>query len=220
MIIDLHTHEELYSADSSMSLEEVVAAARERGLDGLCVTDHSSLGLAGENLAYLDFPVFIGVEMWTEAGDIVAFGLDELPERRLSAPEFIALVAERGGFCFAAHPFRSVGGGVGDRLDSLKGLHGVETANGTDSPQENALAARACERLGLAAVGGSDAHWTRDVGRTATWFPEAVTTMAGLIAALRSGQCRPLVRLPGKGYVPPPWMEKKGVFFADICVKR
>ncbi|MDR3177283.1 MAG: PHP domain-containing protein [Desulfovibrio sp.] len=211
MIIDLHTHEELYSADSSMSLEEAVDAARERGLDGLCVTDHSSLGLAGENLEYLGFPVFIGVEMWTDAGDIVVFGLDELPERRLSAPELIALVAERGGFCFAAHPFRSFGGGVGDLLYSLKGLNGVETANGMDSPQENSLAARACERLGLAAVGGSDAHRTRDVGKAATWFPEPVATTAELVAALRSGQCRPLVLQPGKGHVPPPWMEKKNL---------
>ena len=44
MLVDLHLHESTYSSDSKMTLQEMVEDARAKGLDGICVTDHDSMG--------------------------------------------------------------------------------------------------------------------------------------------------------------------------------
>ena len=45
MLIDLHMHEMTYSKDSFLALPRMVEIAREKGLDGICITDHDSMGL-------------------------------------------------------------------------------------------------------------------------------------------------------------------------------
>lgn len=45
MIIDMHMHEMRYSGDSFLRLENMVEIAKRRGLDGICITDHDSMGL-------------------------------------------------------------------------------------------------------------------------------------------------------------------------------
>ena len=205
MFIDMHTHEELFSPCSVMRLEEAVVAARYAGLDGLCVTDHNSTDIRAVAADYLrreDFPVFVGVEFSTAQGDIVAFGLEELPEPWLTpAQTFIDLVNDREGFCFAAHPFRSYGGGLDRFTDKLTGLHGLETFNGGNIYQEDNLrAARVCRRLGLIPVAGSDAHCVENVGTYATWFPQNITSERELILALLSGQGRPVHKTGKSAY--------------------
>ena len=38
-------HEMRYSGDSFLRLENMVEIAKHRGLDGICITDHDSMGL-------------------------------------------------------------------------------------------------------------------------------------------------------------------------------
>ena len=83
-------------------------------------------------------------------------------------------------------------------IDWLLGLAAVEVLNGANEPAENAEAAALARTLGLPACGGSDAHWTQRVGRTATWFPGRITDDAGLVAALRWGGCLPMDRSNGR----------------------
>ena len=45
MILDTHLHERTFSSDSKMNLLEMVAEARIKGLDGICITDHDRIGL-------------------------------------------------------------------------------------------------------------------------------------------------------------------------------
>jgi predicted metal-dependent phosphoesterase TrpH len=195
MIIDLHVHEELFSACSYMSLEDAVTFARYHGLDALCITNHNSLDIAGSDfLRAVNFPVFVGVEVSTRQGDMLAFGLQSLPRFTPTAQEFIDFVAGQGGFSCAAHPFRAWSNVLGNCLDSLRGLDGVEALNGGNDDYENNRALQACERLGLVALGGSDAHRGKDVGRCATWFPEPVTSMRELIQVMKTGRCRPVMR--------------------------
>ena len=197
MIIDLHVHEEIFSACSRMSLEDAVTFARYHGLDALCITNHDSLDIAGSAmLRVVDFPVFVGVEISTRQGDMLAFGLQSLPSSTPTAQECIDFVAEQNGFSCAAHPFRAWSRVLGNCLDGLRGLDGVETLNGGNNEQENSQASQACERMGLIALGGSDAHRGQDVGRCATWFPEPVTSMQELIQAVKSGRCLPVMRSP------------------------
>jgi len=131
MIIDMHVHESMHSPCSEMTLGEAVAAARFHGLDGICITDHDSMEIQNDAADYLrtvDFPVFIGVELSTTVGHIIALGLHSLPKSAhyfttVSAQDFINYVNAQGGFCFAAHPCR---GSNGIFLNFVKGLHGIE----------------------------------------------------------------------------------------------
>ena len=192
MFIDLHIHESLFSPCSWMSLEEAVAAARACGLNGICITDHGSMEIKEVAKSFLrrcDFPVFIGVEMTTQAGDIVAFGLDSLPQKKPTAQEFVDFVNAQNGFCFAAHPYSRYRASLGDSLFTLRGLHGVEVANGGNTQEDDAKALYACKRLGLVAIGGSDAHTADAIGRYATWLPRLAVTVDELVAILKSGKC-------------------------------
>ncbi|MCL2122758.1 MAG: PHP domain-containing protein [Desulfovibrionaceae bacterium] len=222
MIIDLHVHEAIFSGCSRMSLEDAVTSARYQGLDAMCITNHDSLDIAeSDSLRTMNFPVFVGVELSTRQGDMLAFGLESLPSFRPTAQEFIDFVACRNGFSCAAHPFRAWSGGLGDCLDSLHGLDGVEVLNGGTDDEANCRALQACTQLGLAALGGSDAHRSQDVGKCATWFPGSVISMRELLQTMKSGRCHPVMRHADGIYrvwddavavtqdVPFSWMRKK-----------
>ena len=197
MIIDLHTHEYLYSACSRMSVEEAVAAAQRYGLDGICITDHNSANIQfAECLQTINFPVFVGVEQYTRQGDMIAFGLDLgcLPMGRPTAQEFVDFIVARDGFCFAAHPFRTIGGGLGAHLYAVINYSGIEIYNGSNTDAENHEALIACRALGKIPVAGSDAHFADEVGSFATYFPEPIATIQELVAALKAGKGRPVIR--------------------------
>ena len=197
MIIDLHLHEELFSSCSVMPLADAVSAARKKGLDGIGITNHNSLDIRDDELLKeADFPVFVGVEYFADEGEIIAFGVEAIPNKRVSAQEFINCVNEQGGFCFAAHPFR-VGCGLAENLFTLQGLHGIEVCNGSNLDSENEKAWGACHQLGLVAVGGSDAHRPLLVGRYATRFSSTITSMKALVASLKSGACCPVAKDSG-----------------------
>ena len=184
-----------------MSLEEAVTFAQYHGLDAICITNHDSLDIAGSDwLRTVNYPVFVGVEVSTRQGDVLAFGLESLPPFSLTAQECIDFVAGQNGFSCAAHPFRAWNKVLGTCLDGLRGLDGLEVLNGANDDVENSRALQACARLGLVALGGSDAHRGQDIGRYATWFPEPVTSMRELIRALKSGRCRPVMRYPDGMY--------------------
>ena len=94
MIIDMHMHEMRYSGDSFLRLENMVEIAKRRGLDGICITDHDSMGLkefAAEYSEKTGFPIFVGIEFYSLQGDIVAFGIEDYPKERIPAQEFVDL---------------------------------------------------------------------------------------------------------------------------------
>lgn len=202
MLVDMHIHERTCSADSFLTLEEIVALARARGLDAVCITDHDSMGLKERAEAYAretGFPIFVGVEYYSLQGDITAWGVDTFPDRRIDAQPFINQVNAAGGFCAACHPFRNNMRGLGEHLRSVTGLHGVEVLNGSTDREANAKALCCARELGLKPIGASDAHVAGQLGKYATWLPERVATLADFVAQLRSGPTRPAA-WNGEGY--------------------
>ncbi len=194
MFIDTHMHEMTYSKDSFLKLDEMVGIAREKGLGAICITDHDSMGLkeyAAEYTKRTAFPVFVGIEFFSLQGDIIAFGIDDYPKERVSAQKFIDYVKERGGVCFAAHPFRNNKRGLEDNLRCVKGLDGLEVLNGSTSPEACMTAALYARELGLFTLGSSDCHIPRKVGVCATYFPEEVHTMEEFLAAFKKGDMKP-----------------------------
>lgn len=91
MLVDMHLHECTYSTDSFLHLEEIVSIARQKGLDAICITDHDSMGLRERAEAYsreIGYPIFVGVEFFSLWGDITAWGIDGIPDQRVSAQDF------------------------------------------------------------------------------------------------------------------------------------
>ena len=42
MKVDLHLHDNKYSTDSHISIEEIVREAKRKGLDGIALTNHEN----------------------------------------------------------------------------------------------------------------------------------------------------------------------------------
>lgn len=202
MLVDMHLHESTYSLDSHINLEQIVTIARQKGLDAVCITDHDSMGLreyAAEYAKKVDFPIFVGVEYYSLQGDITAWGIDTFPDHRIDAQIFIDQVNAAGGFCVSCHPFRNNKRGLEENLRRVHGLHGVEVLNGSADWEANRTALRFCRKLGLKAIGASDAHTAGQIGKYVTWLPEKVTTLADFVAQLRQRDTRPAI-WNGTGY--------------------
>ena len=204
MIIDLHMHEKRFSKDSFLALEEIVDIARERHLDGICITDHDSMGLrdyAAEYSEKTGFPIFVGIEYYSLQGDILAFGIQDYPKERLDAQTFIDDVHAPGGVVISAHPFRHNRRGLETALDTLRDVDGIEILNGSTMPDATMMAVRYAHKYGFAVTGGSDCHYPYKVGGTATWFPNDIRTMDELVEAIRRKECRPAFHQDWSYYV-------------------
>ena len=196
MLVDMHLHECTYSTDSFINLKQIVEIAKFKGLDAVCITDHDSMGLkdyAAEYSREVGFPIFVGIEFFSLWGDITAWGIDSYPDHRISAQEFIDHVNKAGGFCVSCHPFRNNNRGLEDHLRDVKGLHGVEVLNGSTSLEANRTALRYCRELGLQAIGASDAHVEKQIGKYVTWLPEMVYNTQDFIAQLHNCKTRPAI---------------------------
>ena len=208
MLIDLHTHTRPLSQDSDLTPDALIEAAKKAGLDGVCLTEHDFFWeheLATELGRQHDFLVIPGIEVNTERGHVVVFGLEEFVYGMHRLGELVVMVEAAGGAMIAAHPYRrqlpfelTQEGDWSETLEQAsenemyRHVHAIETLNGRGTERQNAFSAAVCERHGLAQVAGSDAHSTADVGTCATEFEAQISDLGGLIAELKSGRFRPL----------------------------
>ncbi len=198
MFIDTHIHESKFSPDSYAPLSGILEQARKVGLDAICITDHDNNQIRHEARAlsaetgYLIIP---GCEILTYEGDIVVFGVDELPEEKVHAAELLTYINAQGGVGISAHPFRTNNRGLGEGLRSIVGLAGVEGFNGNTDLEHNLQACQLAGKLGLPLFGASDSHQVAQVGKYATWFPDTFSTEEEFVAAIRAGKMRPAISL-------------------------
>ena len=196
MIIDFHMHERTYSGDSHCNLRDMVKEAKIKGLDGICITDHDKYGIkdyAAKVSKEENFPIFVGVEYLAMEGDIIAFGIDELPVLHMEAQDFINWVNERGGVTISAHPYRPNSRGLGDQIKMLKGLTGVEVLNGSTNYYDNERALNIALETGLKKFGASDCHNLISLGRYATEIPYNCKTVSDLVYAIKNFDTKPVV---------------------------
>ncbi len=194
-LIDLHVHTTRYSFDSGLKAEDAVARAKAAGLAALCFTEHNATWTADEarELAErLAFPVLRGMEVSTDAGHVLVFGLERHTLEMSRVADLRRIVETEGGLMVLAHPMREPA--FARPWSEAAGLFdGIEALNADDSRHSWRMLEELAGQLGLFATGGSDAHSATAVGRCATAFEEAVVDDAGLIAALRAKLGWPLV---------------------------
>lgn len=189
--LDLHTHSQ-YSRDSAIDVDVLLRTALRRGVHGVCIADHNSLGgsaRARELAAGLDLLVIRGMEISSAEGHILAYGIDEEVPRDLSAADTVARIQDLGGFAVAAHPYR-FWSGLGEPATRGTPFEGVEVLNGRSVAGHNAQAEGLAQTLRLPATGGSDAHRLDDVGRALVLLPDGIEGEEAVLEALRRGEGR------------------------------
>jgi predicted metal-dependent phosphoesterase TrpH len=202
MIIDMHVHESKYSSDSHFTLEEAVARAKKVGLDAICITNHESSDIFDEAHEYSKksgFTVLVGAEILTYEGDLLVFGVKDIPKHKMHASELAKLAAKHKGITISAHPFRNNNRGLGEHIRTVQAhLSGVEAFNGSTLPHHNLSAYTLATELNLPSVGSSDAHILENLGKYATVFQDRVRDERDLIEAIRQGNVIPTMLREGK----------------------
>ncbi len=194
MLIDLHCHTRPLSACSALTLDELITAATARGLDGICLTEHDRAWLSTEleaARARSPIAIFSAVELTTDMGHILAFGLDGPDAYSPVAHRVFEASRQSQGVLFLAHPARD--GLLKVSHETLQFFGSVEVANGSDSKLKNLAAAGLARGFRLPGIGGSDAHTQDEVGRAATRFRTPIKSDADLLAALKAGDYEAVV---------------------------
>ncbi len=199
MLVDMHVHTIISSPCSFIHPEELIEWAREVGLDALCVTEHDEV--EGAMVAYelgkqRGFSVFRGVEIYTDLGDMLVFGLlRDAPSWIVPFEELWREVREVGGAIIPAHPCRNQGSLfeiLGDEKAEalLRRSDALEVLNGGTNREYNRLAMEIARSYRLPGVGGSDAHHLAQVGRCLTVFQRELENEEDLIEEIKSGRCQ------------------------------
>jgi predicted metal-dependent phosphoesterase TrpH len=198
MLVDLHVHTAISSPCSQIDPRLLIEVASRIGLDAICVTEHEEMEGAEVTRCLGDeagFTVLRGVEVYTELGDMLVFGI-----YRPSFPiqtaftELLAEVRQAGGAIIPCHPCRGSQGfhhTLGDEQAEflLANVDAIETRNGGSSPESNNAAGSYAEKYGIPGVGGSDAHFLMQVGRCLTVFEREVRDEAELVREIKAGRC-------------------------------
>lgn len=207
MLIDLHIHTNVGSYDSNLDPVTLIQKAKAIGLDGVCVTEHDrgwDFHLAQKLALEHNFLFLRGMEVSTDLGHILVYGLNEYVPGILYAENLRRIVDEIGGVMIAAHPFRrafrpAANMPIGTppptltveeacKLPLLQLVDAIEVLNGGTGERENAMALAVGERLGLRGTGGSDAHSEMGLGCYITEFEYEIKTEEDLIRELKSGR--------------------------------
>jgi hypothetical protein len=98
----------------------------------------------------------------------------------------------------AAHPFRGFKTfGIGRLQMTVEQackrkvfdfVDAIEVGNGKLSPDENDMAQKVAEKLGLPGTGGSDAHRVNEVGKWLTVFEKEIRNERELVQELHAGR--------------------------------
>ena len=208
MLIDLHTHTHPLSWDSYLEPDDLVERSKAAGLDGICLSEHDYFWKP-EDVAELakrhDYLVLPAIEINTDDGHILAYGLTKYVYGMHRSHELADYVAEARGAMIAAHPYRrqmpwyiESERDYRDALDrasrnpAYRYCAALETINGRGSRKENEFSQRLAGLMSMRATAGSDAHSRTDIGRCATMFERDIRTVEELIDELNAGRFRPV----------------------------
>jgi predicted metal-dependent phosphoesterase TrpH len=191
--IDLHIHS-YCSADSTITVEEIVHYAQKAGLDGVAVTDHDNMDGATEIARKTGFLVIRGMEVASLQGHVVALNIQKSIPSKLDVSETVEKIHEANGIAIACHPTGFLKGGLGKRIPS--DVDAVEVINSSALPfhfsvtRNEAIA----QHMGKPRVAGSDAHYGPEIGCAYTLI-QAESNVNEIVTAIVRGQCQPF----GKG---------------------
>jgi hypothetical protein len=205
---DCHVHS-VHSNGADLTPEQLVAAAREAGLDFIATTEHNTAEAHGAwgRLAADDFIVVLGQEVTTRTGHWLALGIQpgQLVEWRYGLRDdaierYLDEVHRAGGLCVAAHPHAPYPSGT--FVYPYDGFDAVEVWNGqwaSDLPWNadneaalaewgRGLAADIHRGLWRPAMGNSDTHLEGQIATPHTVVLADEPSADALLAGIRAGR--------------------------------
>jgi hypothetical protein len=145
-----------------------------------------------------EMKIFRGNEFTTNQGDILVFGYKKDIKELLTIQELHDEVKAAEGFMIAAHPFRGFKTfGIGQLQMTVEQackrkvfdfVDAIEIGNGRLSDQENDMALKVANQLGLSGTAGSDAHRVDEVGKWVTDFEKEIQNEQELVKELRASR--------------------------------
>ena len=208
MLIDLHTHTRPLSWDSSLEPDELVERSKAAGLDGICLSEHDFFWKPEDVLELAqrhNYLVLPAIEINTDDGHILAYGLEKYVYGMHRSHELAHYVEEARGVMIAAHPYRRQMPwyieGDRDYQEALvragrnpayRYCAALEVINGRGTQKENQFSQQLCDLLEMRGSAASDAHARLDIGRCATYFERDIRDIEALIEELTAGRFRPV----------------------------
>lgn len=198
-LIDMHAHSSNLSRDSGVSVDDLIAQAKRRGLDAICLTEHNALWPDAQVRELSErhaFTVLPGMELGTDVGHVLVFGLPRYHPELLEIEQLRRIVTAEGGVAVQAHPMRYRPGRQPGWEEMRRWFDGVEVVNGDHSDTVGGYHHTQAVDLGLAPVGGSDAHSRQAVGRVATAVPGYVAGVYDLVRYIAERSTQPVDMRP------------------------
>lgn len=198
--VEFHCHT-LYSPDSLTRPEALLAACARKKIDRVVITDHNTLRGALEARALDPQRVIIGEEIQTSEGELLAAFVQEEVPKGLPPAEAIARLRDQGAFISVSHPLDTHRGWRLEALEAILPLvDALEVFNSRCVEAVfNTRAAEYARRHNLPGTVGSDAHTTRELGRSVLLLPDfdSADSLRQVLpqAALQTRLSSPLIHL-------------------------
>lgn len=163
--LDLHVHSEA-SFDGCMTVQQIAALAKARGIDGVAICDHDIVYTGPTEVdGVLIIP---GAEFSTEHGHLLGLFLTA-PIQYTTWEETVRAIHDQGGITVLAHPYQNkTSGSLAPFRPILADLDALETWNSRadrKNPHANDNAFIMALMKEKPSTGGSDAHVPQEVGR-------------------------------------------------------
>lgn len=204
MLIDLHAHTWPRSHDSVLNPDDLIVRAKAAGLGGIVFTEHDTVWdfkSIEELRAKHNFTVLAGVEISTDDGHILTFGIEKYVFGMHRARELASYVEKAQGTMIAAHPYRrqmpwfsrsddeyQAALDKASRNPAYPYVTALEELNGRGSDKENEFSRRLCQMMKLGGTAGTDSHAISDVGKCATHFERDIRDERELVAEIKAGR--------------------------------
>ena len=185
--VDLHMHTH-NSPDSGAPISSIVNRCLQTGLNCIAVTDHNTIQGGVEVRDAAPFPVIVGEEVKSSAGDIIGLFLNETIPKGLSPRDTVDAIKSQGGLVLVPHPFdrfRSSAIGKDALLEILPWVDAIETFNGHNFlERDNRSAEEFTAEKQVIPAACSDSHTPLELGRTYMEMEEFEWTPEGFLDAL------------------------------------
>lgn len=201
----MHCHTKEGSIDAKLPIKEYIQLLKERGFDGMLISDHDSYNgyehyLAHKDEMPKDFTVIKGIEYDTLNGGHILVIMPEgvhlkiLEHRGMRVERLIHIVHSYGGILGPAHPYGepflsifSTGvfkysNKIAEKFDFIEGF------NSAEDEVSNAKAERIGKRYHKPITAGSDSHRADSVGMAYTEFAADIKNADDLISYIK--ECR------------------------------
>jgi len=192
--IDLHTHS-FFSGDGVSSPEELITAARAKGLHGIAVTDHNTCEaitymlekglMRKDGTAVDDFLIIPAVEVTTAEGHLLSIGATLPYLKGKPARQVCDMIHERGGLAIPPHPYDLFRAGIRFSVLETLPIDAIEVFNAaTTLRRYNRYAFKYAQERGLPMTAASDAHHAAAVGTAYTILNTKDLSVKGILAQI------------------------------------